>query len=103
MFNVLKTTEKYSRNGKLISSSSETVFSSNDLVETAKYRYSHSKNGHAVEIIVSKHGIFLSTEYEGKRLKFSEIYRMVEGEDAHSAILNADGAWVSEQEWVASK
>lgn len=99
MFSIVKNTANYNTRGDVISTTNETVFESEDLAETMKYRHANSKGGYFVSID-NKKCITLRTVHEGAQLSFAEIFRIIEGDEKYQAVMNDMAPAQNEYDYV---
>jgi hypothetical protein len=102
MFTVIQTIRTYNRRGDVIRTDAAEVFASEDVLATVRYRYANARGGHIVDANDAR-SISLSTERDGQRIDFSEMFRLVEGDEAYNAVLEERAPAVAEETWIASK
>lgn len=106
MFSVIKKTETFNRRGDVINTATALMFTSSDLVETVKFRYSvDPTGGYCVTKAFAGMEKFVTmfTEHNGVKISFAEMYRIIEGDDAYNAVMDEIAPPVNEKEWIASK
>lgn len=102
-YRIVQIVDTYDRRGNIARSDKSEVFSSDDVLETVRYRYSKSATGYLISLTDNECVRLVTERVDGSVIDFSEIYRIVEGDAAYHAVLNGDAEPVSEEVWIVSK